>query len=154
MSIQVHQSAVVDEGASIGNGVKIWHFSHICSQAKIGDDTSIGQNVFVADNVSIGARCKIQNNVSLYDGVVIEDEVFCGPSMVFTNVNNPRAFIDRKSEYKKTLVKHGATLGANCTILCGCTIGEYALIGAGAFVNKNVKNFSLMVEFLQDKLDG
>jgi UDP-2-acetamido-3-amino-2,3-dideoxy-glucuronate N-acetyltransferase len=142
---QIHFSAIVDPGAVIGEGTRIWHFSHICSGARIGNNCSLGQNVFVGNRVIVGNRCKIQNNVSLYDNVTLEDEVFCGPSMVFTNVINPRAFIERKSEYKHTLIKRGATLGANCTIICGVTIGEYAFVGAGAVVRSDVKSYALVV---------
>ncbi len=123
----------------------MWHFAHVCSGAKIGQGVSLGQNVFVGNKVVIGDRCKVQNNVSVYDNVTLEEGVFCGPSMVFTNVYNPRSLIERKSEYRYTLVKKGATLGANCTIVCGTTIGEYAFIGAGAVVNKDVKPYALMV---------
>lgn len=140
-----HSSAIVDDGAIIGDGSRVWHFVHVCAKAKIGEGVSLGQNVFVGNNVVIGNKCKIQNNVSVYDNVFLEDEVFCGPSMVFTNVYNPRSGIERKSEYLDTLVKRGATLGANCTIVCGVTIGEYSFIGAGAVVNKDVKPYSLMV---------
>jgi len=128
----VHESSYVDEGAKIGKGTKIWHFSHVMPGAQIGEGVSIGQNVNVGARGKIGNRCKIQNNISIYDNVELEDDVFAGPSMVFTNVYNPRAFIVRKHEYRKTLVKKGATLGANCTIVCGCTIGRYAFVGAGA----------------------
>lgn len=145
MSYTVHPSAIVDEGAQIGNGSRVWHFVHVCSGAKIGQGVSLGQNVFVGNQVSIGDKCKIQNNVSVYDNVTLEEGVFCGPSMVFTNVYNPRSLIERKSEYRNTLVKKGATLGANCTIVCGTTIGEFAFIGAGAVVNKDVKPYALMV---------
>jgi UDP-2-acetamido-3-amino-2,3-dideoxy-glucuronate N-acetyltransferase len=141
----VHESAIVDDGAQIGEGTRIWHFSHVCAKAKIGSNCSLGQNVFVANNVVVGNNVKIQNNVSVYDNVFLEDDVFCGPSMVFTNVYNPRSFIERKTEYKNTLIKRGATLGANCTIICGVTIGEYALVGAGAVVNKDVKPYALIV---------
>ncbi len=141
----VHDSAIVDTGAVIGKNSRIWHFVHVCSGAKIGEGVSLGQNVFIGNKVIIGNRCKIQNNVSIYDNVYLEDEVFCGPSMVFTNVYNPRSGIERKDEYKDTVVKKGVTLGANCTIVCGITIGEYAFIGAGAVVNKNVKPYALMV---------
>ena len=144
-NIKVHPTAIIDDGASIGENTKIWHFSHVCSRAKIGKNVNLGQNVFVGDNVIVGDNCKIQNNVSVYDGVILEEGVFCGPSMVFTNVYNPRSLINRKNEYKSTLIKKGVTLGANSTIICGITIGEYALIGAGAVVNKDVKSFSLMV---------
>ncbi len=135
----------MDDGAQIGEGSRIWHFAHICGGAQIGKHVSLGQNVFVGNNVIIGDRCKVQNNVSIFDNVMLEEEVFCGPSMVFTNVYNPRAFIDRKKEYRKTLVKRGATLGANCTVVCGVTIGEFAFIGAGAVVNKDVKAYALNV---------
>ena len=145
MAIQVHPSAIVDEGAKIGDGSRVWHFAHVCAGAKIGTGVSLGQNVFVGNKVVIGDRCKIQNNVSIYDHVTLEEGVFCGPSMVFTNVYNPRSLIERKAEYKETLVKKGATLGANCTIVCGVTVGEYAFIGAGAVVNKDVKPYALMV---------
>jgi len=140
-----HESAIVDDGAKIGKDSRVWHFAHICSGAVIGDGVSLGQNVFVGNKVTIGDKCKIQNNVSVYDNVHLEDEVFCGPSMVFTNVYNPRSGVERKDEYRDTHVKKGATLGANCTIVCGVTIGEYAFIGAGAVINKNVKPFALMV---------
>lgn len=145
MSIFVHHSAIVDEGAQIGEGSRIWHFVHVCAGARIGKGVSLGQNVFVGNKVSIGDRCKIQNNVSVFDNVTLEEGVFCGPSMVFTNVYNPRALIERKSEYRNTLIKKGASLGANCTIVCGVTVGEFAFIGAGAVVNKNVRPFALMV---------
>jgi UDP-2-acetamido-3-amino-2,3-dideoxy-glucuronate N-acetyltransferase len=139
----VHESSYVDEGAEIGEGTKIWHFSHIMPGAKIGKNCSIGQNVNIGSRAVIGSRVKIQNNVSVYDDVIIEDDVFCGPSCVFTNVINPRAFVERKSEYKKTLVKQGATIGANATIVCGVTIGEYALVGAGSVVTKDIPAFTL-----------
>ena len=145
MNYQVHESAIVDDGAQIGEGSRVWHFVHVCGGAKIGKGVSLGQNVFVGNNVVIGNHCKIQNNVSVYDNVSLEEGVFCGPSMVFTNVHNPRALVERKDEYRDTLVKRGATLGANCTIICGVTIGEYAFIGAGAVVNKDVKPYALMV---------
>jgi len=138
-----HETAIIDDGAIIGNNTKIWHFSHIMN-AQIGENCILGQNVFVANNVKIGNVVKIQNNVSVFEGVQIEDDVFIAPSVVFTNVINPRSFIERKTEYKKTLVKKGATIGANATIICGNEIGEYALIGAGAVVTKNVKNFALV----------
>lgn len=140
-----HESAIVDKGAQIGKGSRVWHFVHVCGGAKIGGGVSLGQNVFVGNHVTIGDRCKIQNNVSIYDNVHLESEVFCGPSMVFTNVYNPRSGIERKEEYRDTLVKRGATLGANCTLVCGVTIGEYAFVGAGAVVNKDVKPYALMV---------
>jgi len=145
MSVQIHPSAIVDEGAQIGEGTRVWHFAHVCAGAKIGKGVSLGQNVFVGNKVTIGDRCKVQNNVSIYDNVTLEEGVFCGPSMVFTNVYNPRALIERKAEYKDTLIKKGATLGANCTIVCGVTVGEYAFIGAGSVINRNVKSFALMV---------
>ena len=140
-----HESAIVDEGATIGEGTKIWHFSHVCSGAVIGNACSLGQNVFVGNQVVIGNNCKIQNNVSVYDNVTLEDDVFCGPSMVFTNVYNPRSAVSRKNEYRDTLVGQGATLGANCTIVCGVTIGRYAFVGAGAVINKDVLDYALMV---------
>jgi UDP-2-acetamido-3-amino-2,3-dideoxy-glucuronate N-acetyltransferase len=141
----VHPSAIVDDGATIGDATRIWHFVHVCSGAVIGKGCSLGQNVFVGDKVNIGDNVKIQNNVSVYDNVTLEDDVFCGPSMVFTNVYNPRSAISRKSEYRGTLVRRGATLGANSTIVCGTTIGQYAFIGAGAVINKDVPDFALMV---------
>ena len=145
MSHYQHPSAIVDEGAQIGEGSRVWHFVHVCGGARIGQGVSLGQNVFVGNQVVIGDNCKIQNNVSVYDGVTLEEGVFCGPSMVFTNVYNPRSLIERKSEYRPTLVRRGATLGANCTIVCGVTIGEFAFIGAGAVVNKDVPAYALMV---------
>ena len=145
MTYQVDSSSIIDVGAKIGTNTKIWHFSHICSGAKIGDNVTIGQNVFVGNNVLIGDNCKIQNNVSLYDNVYLENYVFCGPSVVFTNVYNPRSKIPRKEQYRDTLVKEGATIGANATIICGVTISEFAFIGAGALVNKNVKPYALVV---------
>lgn len=145
MTVTVHSSAIVDEGAQIGDGSRVWHFSHVCCGAKIGNDCSLGQNVFVGNKVTIGNNVKIQNNVSVYDNVTLEDDVFCGPSMVFTNVYNPRSAVSRKDEYRNTLVKKGVTLGANSTIVCGITIGEYAFIGAGAVVNKDVPAYALMV---------
>ena len=140
-----HESAIVDEGAKIGKESRVWHFVHICSGAQIGEGVSLGQNVFVGNRVTIGDRCKIQNNVSIYDNVHLEMEVFCGPSMVFTNVYNPRSGVQRKDEYRDTLVKRGATLGANCTLVCGVTIGEYSFVGAGAVITKDVKPYALMV---------
>lgn len=140
----VHDSSYIDEGVEIGEGTKIWHFSHILSGSKIGKNCVIGQNVVIGSDVKVGNRCKIQNNVSLYKGVEIEDEVFCGPSCVFTNVYNPRAFIERKHEFRKTLVKRGATIGANATIVCGVTIGEYAMIAAGAVVKKDVPDYAIV----------
>lgn len=141
----VHPTAIVDEGARIGKGSRIWHWVHICGGAIIGEGVSLGQNVFVGNKVVIGNNCKIQNNVSIFDNVTLEEGVFCGPSMVFTNVYNPRSLIERKNEYRHTLIKKGATLGANCTIICGTTIGDHAFIGAGAVVNKDVKPYALMV---------
>lgn len=140
-----HESAIVDEGAQIGEGSRVWHFAHVCSCAKIGSGVSLGQNVFVGNKVQIGDNCKVQNNVSVYDNVYLEDGVFCGPSMVFTNVYNPRSLIERKDQYLDTRVKRGATLGANCTIVCGVTIGEFAFIGAGAVVNRDVPAYALML---------
>jgi UDP-2-acetamido-3-amino-2,3-dideoxy-glucuronate N-acetyltransferase len=145
MATSIHSSAIVDEGAQIGDGSRVWHFVHICGGARIGEKCSFGQNVFVGNDVKIGNNVKIQNNVSVYDAVTIEDDVFCGPSMVFTNVYNPRSAVTRKDEYRRTLVKKGATLGANSTIVCGTTIGEYAFVGAGAVVNRDVKPFALML---------
>ena len=144
MNYYKHDTAIVDEGAQIGEGSRIWHWVHICAKATIGAHCSFGQNVFVGNNVTIGNNVKVQNNVSVYDNVYLEDDVFCGPSMVFTNVYNPRAAIERKNEYRNTLVKRGATLGANCTIVCGVTIGEYAFVAAGAVINKDVPAFALM----------
>jgi UDP-2-acetamido-3-amino-2,3-dideoxy-glucuronate N-acetyltransferase len=145
--IDIHQepSAIVDEDAVIGKGCRIWHFAHICSGAVIGKNVSIGQNVFVGKTAIIGDNCKVQNNVSVYDNVVLEEGVFCGPSMVFTNVYNPRSLIERKNEYRRTLVRKGATLGANCTVVCGVEIGKFSFVGAGALINKNVKDYALMV---------
>ena len=140
-----HESAIIDDDATLGEGTKVWHFSHVCSGATIGEGCSLGQNVFIGNRVVIGNHCKIQNNVSVYDNVMLEDDVFCGPSMVFTNVYNPRSAVSRKSEYRDTLVRQGATLGANCTVVCGVTIGRYAFIGAGAVVNKDVPDYALMV---------
>lgn len=143
--VTIHPSAIVDEGAQIGAGSRVWHFVHVCGGARIGQGVSLGQNVFVGNRVVIGDRCKIQNNVSVYDNVMLEEGVFCGPSMVFTNVYNPRSLIERKNEYRDTLVKRGATLGANCTVVCGVTVGEFAFVGAGAVVNKDVPAYALMV---------
>jgi UDP-2-acetamido-3-amino-2,3-dideoxy-glucuronate N-acetyltransferase len=145
MTIQIHPTAIVDEGAQIGDDSRVWHWAHVCCGAKIGQGVSLGQNVYVGNNVTIGDRCKIQNNVSVYDNVHLEEGVFCGPSMVFTNVYNPRAVIERKDQYRDTIVKMGATLGANCTIVCGVTIGKYAFVAAGAVVTKDVKPYALMV---------
>jgi UDP-2-acetamido-3-amino-2,3-dideoxy-glucuronate N-acetyltransferase len=140
----VHPSAIVDAGAKIGAGTKVWHFCHLMPGSVIGENCILGQNIYIGRNVIIGNRVKIQNNVSVYQGVVVEDDVFLGPSMVFTNVINPRSFIERKEELKKTLVRRGATVGANATIICGIEIGEYALIGAGTVVTKNVPSFGLI----------
>ncbi|KQW42109.1 MULTISPECIES: acyltransferase [unclassified Roseateles] len=145
MSFWKHESAVVDDGARIGDGTRVWHFSHVCAGALIGDGCSLGQGVFVGNDVVIGNNVRIQNNVSVYDAVALEDDVFCGPSMVFTNVYNPRAAVARKDKYRRTLVRRGATLGANCTIVCGVTVGLHAFIGAGAVVQKDVPAFALMV---------
>jgi UDP-2-acetamido-3-amino-2,3-dideoxy-glucuronate N-acetyltransferase len=144
MSVTIHPTAIVDEGAQIGDGSRIWHWVHISGGAKIGRDCSFGQNVFVGNRVVIGNNCKIQNNVSVYDNVTLEDDVFCGPSMVFTNVYNPRSAVIRKEEYRNTLVKRGVTLGANSTVVCGTTLGEYAFVAAGAVINRNVKPYALM----------
>src|SRR6056297_1940934 len=145
MSVQLHPSAIVDDGAQISEGSRVWHFVHLCGGAVIGRNVSLGQGVFVGNRVTIGDNCKIQNNVSVYDNVHLEEGVFCGPSMVFTNVHNPRALIERKNEYRDTLVQRGATLGANCTVVCGATIGAFAFVGAGAVVTRDVPEFALMV---------
>ena len=145
MTISIHSSAVIDDGAIIGSGTRIWHFCHVSRTAVIGENCTLGQNVYVADNVRIGNNVKIQNNVSIYEGVDLEDDVFCGPSVVFTNVINPRATVSRKNTYKPTRVKRGATLGANSTIVCGATIGIHSFVGAGAVVVKDVADFSLVV---------
>lgn len=144
-SVFIHESAYADEGCIIGEGTKVWHFSHIMPDARLGRHCTVGQNVFIARNVVIGDGAKIQNNVSVYEGVICEDEVFLGPSMVFTNVINPRSAVERKDEYKKTLVKKGATIGANATIVCGTIIGQYALVGAGAVVTRDVPDFGLVL---------
>lgn len=144
MSVTIHPTAIVDVGAQIGDGSRVWHWVHISGGARIGRDCSFGQNVFVGNRVVIGNNCKIQNNVSIYDNVTLEDDVFCGPSMVFTNVFNPRSAVSRKDEYRDTLVKRGVTLGANCTVVCGTTLGEYAFVGAGAVINRDVKPYALM----------
>lgn len=144
MDYFAHETAVIDAGAEIGAGTKIWHWVHVCGGARLGRNCVLGQNVFVGDRVRVGDNVRIQNNVSVYDNVTLEDDVFCGPSMVFTNVYNPRAFVSRKEEYRDTLVRRGASLGANCTVVCGVTIGEYAFVGAGAVVNRNVAPFALM----------
>lgn len=145
VSPTIHHTAIVDAGAQIGAGTRIWHWVHVCAGARIGERCSLGQNVFVGNRVVIGNGVKIQNNVSVYDNVTLEDGVFCGPSMVFTNVHNPRAEVERKSEYRSTLVRRGATLGANCTVVCGVSIGAYAFVGAGAVVLRNVPDFGLVV---------
>lgn len=144
MTYQAHDTAIIDEGATIGTGTRIWHWVHVCGGAQLGEDCSLGQNVFVGNDVVIGNRCKIQNNVSVYDAVILEDDVFCGPSMVFTNVHNPRSAVARKDEYRPTRVKKGATIGANATIVCGVSLGEYCFIGAGAVITKDVKPYALM----------
>jgi UDP-2-acetamido-3-amino-2,3-dideoxy-glucuronate N-acetyltransferase len=141
----VHESAIVDEGARIGEGTRIWHWVHVCGGAQIGERCSLGQNVFVGNNVVIGNNVRIQNNVSVYDDVTLEDDVFCGPSMVFTNVINPRSHVPRKDEYLKTVVRKGATIGANATVVCGNTIGRFAMVGAGAVVTRDVPDYALVV---------
>lgn len=145
MSYYVHPTAIIDESVTIGDGTKIWHFCHVMAEAYIGAGCSLGQNVFVGKGVQIGNNVKIQNNVSVYEGVTLEDDVFCGPSMVFTNVINPRSQISRRDEYLPTLVKRGATIGANVTIICGATLGRYAFIGAGAVVRGDVPDYALML---------
>ena len=144
MSTEIHPSSVVDEGAQLGEGTRVWHFSHVCAGARIGAGCSLGQGVYVGNDVQIGRGVKIQNNVSVYDAVTLEDEVFCGPSVVFTNVHNPRSAVPRKAEYRRTLIRHGASLGANATIVCGVTVGEHAFVGAGAVVTRDVPDFALM----------
>jgi UDP-2-acetamido-3-amino-2,3-dideoxy-glucuronate N-acetyltransferase len=141
----VHPSAIVDPGAQLGAGTRVWHFAHVCGGARVGSGCSLGQGVYVGNDVRIGDNVKIQNNVSVYDAVTLEDDVFCGPSVVFTNVHNPRSAVPRKDEYRPTLVKRGATLGANCTVVCGTTIGRYAFVGAGAMVSRDVADFALVV---------
>lgn len=145
MTYQAHETAIIDAGAKIGSETHIWHWVHVCAGARIGEGCSLGQNVFIGNDVVIGNRCKIQNNVSVYDAVILEDEVFCGPSMVFTNVYNPRSAVARRDEYQPTLIRRGATIGANVTIICGVTLGEYCFVGAGAVVTKDIKPFALMV---------
>ncbi len=145
MAVVIHPSAIVDDGAQIGDGTRVWHFVHVSPGARIGEGCSLGQGVYVGNDVSIGRNVKIQNNVSVYDAVTLEDDVFCGPSMVFTNVHNPRSAVPRKDEYRRTLVRRGATLGANCTIVCGSTVGEFAFVGAGAVVSRDVPAFALVV---------
>ncbi len=144
MKATIHPTAIVDDGAQIGDGSRVWHWVHISGGARIGERCSFGQNVYVGNDVVIGDNVKVQNNVSIYDAVTLEDDVFCGPSMVFTNVYNPRSAVTRKNEYRRTLVKKGATLGANCTIVCGVTVGEYAFVAAGAVINRDVKPYALM----------
>ena len=144
MSVFIHESSYVDDGAVIGDGTKVWHFCHVMSGAVIGERCSLGQNVVVMPGTHLGNNVKIQNNVSIYEGVELEDDVFCGPSMVFTNVINPRSAVSRKHEYQRTLVRRGATIGANATIVCGATLGEYAFVGAGAVVTRDVKSFALV----------
>lgn len=143
-STYIHETSIIDPGAQIGTGTRIWHWVHVCAGAQIGENCSLGQNVFVGNKVVIGSNVKIQNNVSVFDNVTLEDDVFCGPSMTFTNVYNPRSAVPRKDEYRPTLVRKGATLGANCTVICGTTIGAHAFIAAGAVVNKDVPDFALM----------
>jgi UDP-2-acetamido-3-amino-2,3-dideoxy-glucuronate N-acetyltransferase len=145
MTVTIHPSAIVDEGALIGAGTRIWHWVHVSAGARIGAACSLGQGVYVGNDVHIGSNVKIQNHVSVYDAVTLEDDVFCGPSMVFTNVHNPRSAVPRKNEYRRTLVKRGATLGANCTIVCGVTVGEHAFVGAGAVVSRDVPPYALVV---------
>jgi len=140
----IHKTAVLDDNIILGNNISIWHFCHVMSGSRIGDNSILGQNVMIGRNVSIGKGCKIQNNVSVYEGVELSDNVFCGPSCVFTNVINPRSFVNRKKEFKKTLVKEGASIGANATIICGVTIGSFSLIGAGSVITKDVKNYAIM----------
>ena len=144
MGYDVHPTALIDEGARIGDGSRVWHWVHVCAGAQIGKDCVLGQNVFVGNRVLMGDNCRVQNNVSVYDNVTLEADVFCGPSMVFTNVYNPRSAVSRKDEYRDTLVRRGATLGANCTIICGVTIDQYAFVAAGALVNRDVKPYALM----------
>ena len=145
MAVVIHPSAIVDAGAQLGAGTHVWHFAHVCAGARIGDGCSLGQGVYVGNDVHIGHNVKVQNNVSVFDAVTLEDDVFCGPSMVFTNVHNPRSAVTRKNEYRPTLVKQGATLGANCTVVCGSTIGRHAFVGAGAVVSRDVPDFALVV---------
>jgi len=145
MSVTIHPSAIVDAGAKIGDGTKVWHFVHVCSGAQIGENCTLGQNVFVGNRVEIGNNVRIQNNVSVYDNVMLEDDVFCGPSMVFTNVYNPRSAVSRKEEYRETIIERGATLGANSTVVCGVRVGRHAFVGAGAVVNRDVLPYALVV---------
>ncbi|MBC8056642.1 MAG: N-acetyltransferase [Rhizobiales bacterium] len=150
----IHPSAIVDEGAQLGAGTRVWHFAHVCAGARIGAGCSLGQGVYVGNDVVIGNNVKIQNNVSVYDAVTLEDDVFCGPSMVFTNVHNPRSAVPRKAEYRPTLVRRGATLGANCTVVCGTTIGRHAFVGAGAVVSRDVADFALVVGVPARRIGG
>lgn len=145
MSFTAHETAIVDAGAVIGDGTRLWHWVHVCAGARIGEDCSLGQGVYVGGAARLGRRVKVQNHVSIYDAVTLEDDVFCGPGVVFTNVLNPRSAVVRKAEYRPTLVRRGATLGANCTLVCGVTIGEYALVGAGAVVTHDVKPYALVL---------
>ena len=145
MAATIHPTAIVDEGARIGEGTRVWHWVHVCAGARIGERCVLGQNVYVGNDVAIGDNVRIQNNVSVYDAVTLEDDVFCGPSMVFTNVYNPRSAVSRKSDYRRTLVRRGASIGANATVVCGHTIGEYAFVGAGAVVNRDVEPYALVV---------
>ena len=145
MPASIHPTAIVDDGATLGDGTRVWHWVHVCAGARIGSGCSLGQSVFVGNDVRIGDNVKIQNNVSVYDAVTLEDEVFCGPSMVFTNVFNPRSAVVRKGEYRRTLVRRGATLGANATVVCGVTIGRYAFVGAGAVVTRDIPDYALVV---------
>ncbi len=145
MAVSIHASAIVDDGAQLGEGCRVWHFAHISAGARIGRGCSFGQGVYVGNDVQIGDNVKVQNNVSVYDAVTLEDDVFCGPSMVFTNVHNPRSAVVRKAEYRRTLVRRGATLGANCTIVCGVTVGEHAFVGAGAVVSRDVPAYALVL---------
>lgn len=144
MSVHIHESAIVDPGAQVGEGTRVWHWVHICEGARVGRGCSFGQNCFVGNDVSIGDNCRVQNNVSIYDAVILEDDVFCGPSMVFTNVVNPRSTVSRKDEYRRTVVRRGATIGANATIVCGATLGEYAFVAAGAVVTRDVPAHALV----------
>ena len=143
--VEIHPSAIVDAGAQLGAGTRVWHFAHVSAGARIGARCSLGKGVFIADDVTIGDNVKVQNNVSVFDAVTLEDDVFCGPSMVFTNVHNPRSAVPRKHEYRRTLVRQGATLGANCTVVCGVTVGRHAFVGAGAVVSRDVPDFALVV---------
>jgi UDP-2-acetamido-3-amino-2,3-dideoxy-glucuronate N-acetyltransferase len=154
VAVTIHPSAIVDDGARLGDGCRVWHFAHISAGARIGRNCSFGQGVYVGNDVTIGDNVKVQNNVSVYDAVTLEDDVFCGPSMAFTNVVNPRAAVPRKDEYRRTQVKRGATLGANCTVVCGTTIGEHAFVGAAALVNRDVPDFALMVGVPARRIGG